>query len=270
MKFSDRIGATLPKVAQVASMDIELRVGLWNVVELLILDSEDEELARTLAHFIWINHLKKPFHEIPDELDRARRAIRHIYYEATWDQAFNIIEYIAKFDGTPANAVHCFNIALERENSAYRFVEGELVPIAEQSDIDAVEDAFSSLEGRSNASAHLASALRLLGQKDGPDFRNSIKESISAVESVCQSLTGNSKATLADALKLLPDLHGALRKSLEHLYGYAGDGDGIRHALRDETTLSVVDARFVLITCSAFCSYLVAKFGNQSQSVRPP
>jgi hypothetical protein len=45
--------------------------------------------------------------------------------------------------------------------------------------------------------------LDLFEGRKATDFRNSIKESISAVEAMCQILTGDDKATLGQALKKL-------------------------------------------------------------------
>jgi len=110
---------------------------------------------------------------------------------------------------------------------------------------------------------HLNRALVLFADRTNPDYRNSIKESISAVESLCKLITGNAKATLGDALKeidkLNVGLHPALKDAFSKLYGYTNDADGIRHGLTDEPNLYSEDARFMLIACSAFINYLSAK-----------
>ena len=56
------------------------------------------------------------------------------------------------------------------------------------------------------------------------------------------------------------------------LYGYTSDADGIRHALLDESDLDFEDAKFMLVSCSAFTNYLKGKaikagidFNNQQQ-----
>jgi hypothetical protein len=103
----------------------------------------------------------------------------------------------------------------------------------------------------------LKQAVTLLSRKPTPDYRNSIKESISAVEAICAAVTGDPKATLGQALKIIDSqapLHGALRSAFEKLYGYTSDADGIRHALLEDTTLEQEDAVFMLVACSAFVS----------------
>ncbi|MCJ7614296.1 hypothetical protein MUO71_06000, partial [Candidatus Bathyarchaeota archaeon] len=54
-------------------------------------------------------------------------------------------------------------------------------------------------------------------------------------------------------------LHGALKQSFIKLYAYTSDAEGIRHALMDAPTLSSEDAKFMLVSCSAFVNYLTAK-----------
>jgi hypothetical protein len=56
-------------------------------------------------------------------------------------------------------------------------------------------------------------------------------------------------------------LHGALKKGFSSLYGYTSSADGIRHALGllEEPNLSFEDAKFMLVSCSAFINYLVSK-----------
>lgn len=55
------------------------------------------------------------------------------------------------------------------------------------------------------------------------------------------------------------ELHEALNGALEKLYGYTSDADGIRHALLEESNLRREDAKFMLVACSAFVNYLLAK-----------
>lgn len=101
-----------------------------------------------------------------------------------------------------------------------------------------------------------------MDKREKPDFRNSIKESISAVESLAQSITGKPKATLGDALKILEqkhNLHPALKSGFLSIYGYTSNADGIRHALQDESNLTAHDAKFFLLSCTSFINYLKTK-----------
>lgn len=109
---------------------------------------------------------------------------------------------------------------------------------------------------------HLLSSLNLLSNRENPDYRNSIKESISAVEAVCQVFTNDPKVELGTALKVLEDkmgLHGALKNGFRSLYGYTSDADGIRHAMLEVSNLTFIDAKFMLVACTAFINYIIGK-----------
>ena len=111
---------------------------------------------------------------------------------------------------------------------------------------------------------HLENSLKLLSDRKSPDYRNSIKESISAVEAICRLIAKDKNATLGQALKVVENkvgLHGALKASFSSLYGYTSSAKGIRHALGllEEPSLSFEDSKFMLVSCSAFINYLISK-----------
>jgi hypothetical protein len=140
-------------------------------------------------------------------------------------------------------------------------VDGLFTDITDNQEIEMIEEALSSNDFPS-VSTHLKRALELLSDRKKPDYRNSIKESISAVESIAQIITGNSKATLGDALKTLEKsikLHTALKDGFTKIYGYTSDEGGIRHAMLEEPNLSIEDAKYFLLTCTSFINYLKSK-----------
>lgn len=106
-------------------------------------------------------------------------------------------------------------------------------------------------------------SLELFADRKSPDYKNSIKESISAVEAICKLITGDSKITLGDALRQLESklgtMHPSLRNAFNQLYGYTSDAEGIRHSMLGKSNLDIEDAKFMLTACSAFINYLVAK-----------
>jgi hypothetical protein len=186
--------------------------------------------------------------------------IRKHFFKAKWFEVYDFVEFTAKYMKRQS-AFEELNQILDRELAGYRFVDGILTDIITEEEIDSVETALSNDE-YPGVRAHLRRALELLSDRKSPDYRNSIKESISAVESIAKSLAGSSKATLGDAIKVLEKsgrMHTALKESLSRLYGYTSDEGGVRHAMLDEPNLDVADAKFFLVTCSAFINYLKAK-----------
>ncbi len=150
--------------------------------------------------------------------------------------------------------IQWLNTVLETENAAYRIVGSEVVEITDTNEIAAIEDALNHPDDP--VRAHIQAALAMLSDRKSPDYRNSIKEAISAVEATCRLVTGMKNATLGDALKKVPDLHPALQKGFLALYGFTSDASGIRHSLLDESNLTYVDAKFMLAACASFVSYL--------------
>ena len=73
---------------------------------------------------------------------------------------------------------------------------------------------------------------------------------------------------MGDALKRLEEekkIHPALKGAFTKLYGYTSDEGGIRHAeglLESDVTFE--EAKFMLVTCSAFINYLIAEQGKGS------
>lgn len=135
-------------------------------------------------------------------------------------------------------------------------------------EIASIEDALAATASTPTVQTHLRSALEHIADRQSPDYRNSIKESISAVEAMVNRAAGTSGKTLGVALaKLSIQTHPALDGAFSKLYGYTNDSSGIRHALMDEPNLEFEDAKFMLVACSAFVNYLVAKAGRAGISV---
>ncbi|MBN1593721.1 MAG: hypothetical protein JW941_10810 [Candidatus Coatesbacteria bacterium] len=152
------------------------------------------------------------------------------------------------------------NAAFQRHVSAYRFVGDRIAPITNQHEIAEIETAMKSpLMGVRD---HIRTALSLFADRENPDYRNSMKEAISAVEAICKIIAFDENATLGQALKAVKQrvgLHPALESGFSSLYGYTCKSDGIRHGLMDESNLCGEDARYFIISCSAFVNYLTEK-----------
>lgn len=162
------------------------------------------------------------------------------------------------------NEYDFLNAVFEQECIGYRFVGQKIVKITDPTEISEIEAATTCIfEG---CRTHIANALGFLSDRDKKDYKNCIKESISAVESICKVVTQNEHATLGDALKELErkrGLKGPLKSAFEKLYNYTNDKGGIRHAdglFTSEVTFE--EAKFMLVSCSAFVNYLIAEYGK--------
>lgn len=140
---------------------------------------------------------------------------------------------------------------LEKELSAYRFVSRQITEITSKEEIGVIEEALQI--PIKPVKEHLGRSLELFADRKNPDYRNSIKEAISAVESMCKLIAKDDKATLGQALKEIESvgkvsLHPALKSAFDKLYGYTNDADGIRHTLIDEPSVSSEDAKFMHVS----------------------
>ena len=157
------------------------------------------------------------------------------------------------------------NTVLEREFSGYRIINNTVAPISNESEAKEIESAINAginFTSLNSCNTHLTSALQKISYRTTPDYRNSIKESISAVESVAKIISGTTKGSLGsaiDKIKVKLKIHPSLERALKSIYGYTSDSDGIRHALTEESNVDFEDAKFMLVTCSAFINYLIAK-----------
>ena len=272
--FSQRIGASPQSTPiQVDSMSKELRHSLWNLLHNLYEDKYWRSVAACIAQFF----RKVPVDELPVYNYECCKWTKEYFYSLVWYGAYDFIEFIVNnhHKMTVDNygfthridterLVKNVNNLLERELSGYRFIEGVLAPISNKEEAEAIQTAVSVAQesGLSGASLHIRSSIELLGKKPTPDYRNAIKEAISAVESVAKQIVGDDAATLDGALKALSaksDVHRSLSAGFSKLYGYSSDEDGIRHAILDEPNVGFAEAKYMVVSCSAFVHYLIQK-----------
>jgi len=216
----------------------------------------------TFCQRIWFRYFKLPLDTLEDNRSFIFENLRTHYFKCNWFEVYDFVEFVAEnypFRDEESFISAC-NIALQTEMSAYRLVDGKIVRITAEEEIAEIEEAVHG--GASPVRTHLGRALELLSDRKKPDYRNSIKESISSVESLVQIALGE-KGTLGSLVKKLEidaGIHPALTKSLSSLYGYTSDEDGIRHAILNSPKVEFEDAKFMLVVCSAFVNFVQSKF----------
>ncbi len=281
MKFSQRLGITpIKKVIQIDAIDDDLRNSLWSILTTCYWDKFDKNKydfvgqrtdyisgsnLESLFKSLWVYYFKKPIDTIPQrfyDYNGGFGILREYFFNAKWHEVYDFIEFISSYgsDSEREDFTKICNIFFEMENSGYRFVDGKIIEISSSEEICEIENAIEKSTLYYGVKQHLSRAIDLLSNRKNPDYRNSIKESISAVEALCKKIGNDEKATLGAALKFLEKkkiMHPALKSAFLSLYGYTNDADGIRHALMEESNLTSADARFMLISCSAFINYVI-------------
>lgn len=193
---------------------------------------------------------------------------KYLFAQNKWYSIFDFIEkYLAiSNDNVSQNMTENFNHILEEEASGYRISNLLVVPITNEMELAAINKAQNT--PYESVNIHMNKALKLFADRKQPDYENSIKESISAVEAMCCIITGTKgkEATLGKAIKKLKDngihIHQAMEKAYLSLYGYTSDENGIRHGTIDFTNAPSEDAKYMLVSCSAFVNYLIEKWNK--------
>lgn len=208
-----------------------------------------------------------PYEFPKNELIKKRNAEalqKHVMDAKEWYVIFDFIEryFMNSEDDTVKKMRPTFNRILEEEVSGYRIMDRLVVPIVSEHELKSLEEAVNI--PYESARLHIQKAVDLFANRKAPDYENSIKDSISAVEAMCCIIAEDPKATLGEALKKLEGkgvkIHKAFQNAMASLYGYTSDAGGIRHGSIDFAGASSEDAKYMLISCSAFVNYLIEKW----------
>lgn len=278
--FSERYGYTKPS-------DVIIRERITPEIENSICSCYDR-LSKSLGHLstcdshivmlekhLWVYFLNKREAKFYRENGYYLSAIPFFEDKNNqWYLKLNLIEFIIEYlyrRGFEFHAYHSIannyikelNFEFMRHNFAYRIVDNKIIEITSENEIASIESALNN--STNNIQLHLTKALELYSLRPIGDYRNSIKESISAVEAYCREKTD--KETLGKALNKLEStgitIPKMLKVAFDKLYAYTNQPDtGIRHALMDDEgkyTPSNEEALFMLVSCSSFLNYLHAK-----------
>lgn len=201
--------------------------------------------------------------------------LRYIYKNETSANIYNDLDFIISLNTKDLNF---FRKRLKNIFDYYQcyytiFFEGKdsiIAPRGTEQEKNTIEQCYQDLKKNNKfngAKTHLISAVEFLNNND---YANSVKESISTVESVCRIVVNDEKATLSRALKKLKNkglyIHPSMEEGIKKLYGYTSDEKGIRHSLLEDPKAKVdmVDAQYMIGSCASFASYLINKANNNN------
>ena len=265
MTFSQRTWIEPEPFLQKDSVSEKLRNKIWNLFIDYVFDPAstqkgftlylDDEFLMPYAYHFWLNRDMLPY--------KTEEFKKDLYWKLTRER-YLIYDQIEFFYSTYKNNsfIKKLNQALIEENSAYRISQDGLVlPISNEEELETVNEANKT--PYSPVNEHIQKAISLL-KKEPSDYANSVKESISSVEALCQIIIGDKSATLGKAIKKLKEkgviIPPALEEAFNKLYGYTSNAWGIRHALSEgDTPPTFDDAKYMLVSCSAFVNYLISK-----------
>ena len=278
--FSDREGLVDKTIFQKDAMDSTLKNDIWNLILKFYLDDVryinrysdiNEKYSRhdlkDCLNSKYILNLYTEFFIIPLDdkesysLDYNKSVIKDLYFKLEWFKVYDLIEHLYNFIPSMHKTAYKneLNKRLIRNNSAYRCMDGKICPVISVEELDSISESLKN--PFDEVSDHIKKAVEYFSDRKSPDYENSIKESITAVETLCSIIVGK-KSTLGEAIKTLKTkglvIHPSLESAFIKLYGYTSDAKGVRHAgdIGGKAS-SFEEAKFMLVSCSAFVNYLM-------------
>lgn len=279
LPFSKRYGYEPVEVPfQVDNINDALRTDLWNSFYLFIHSPLEEyqyskSQHRRIYQLAWLHFFRKPFDDFPSRDYELADLVRKHIENGLWHKVYEFFEFvfsnIERIDIYDTEQfIKYVDETLQINHSGFRLVDKKFIPVTNETEINEIERVKNSANefGLLGVQEHLNSALDLISKKPKPDLKNVIKESILMVEVISRLIEPNEN-TLGKALNRLETnqkINPTLKLAFEKLYAYTNGKNGIRHALMENENISIEDARFFLIACSAFTNYLIVKANNEN------
>ena len=162
----------------------------------------DEDVQNFLKYVIGTIYSEPVDSRLGYSADAVFQMINKTIQEDDYDDVLTLIEAITQYWGSYIRSGNGYryynhhrksiyevvNIILRREFIGYRFVDGQLTPISDEVEVEEINQALRN--PYSSVYEHLSKSNKLIADRNAPDYENSIKESISAVEALCEILTG--------------------------------------------------------------------------------
>jgi hypothetical protein len=192
-------------------------------------------------------------------MDYFTHQLEEEFKALSWDGVYSFIEFtLHTLNGyQKGDLVDRLNKVFQEEGVQYKIIDNQVHVLMNETEANEISNA----QGIENsASAHITKSIELFNKRPLPDYSNSIKESISAVESIARKITGDKSAVLSDAIKKI-NLPPALEQGIIKIYAWTSDEGGIRHSLKDKNTNNYgeTEARYLLVLCSALVNFLNEK-----------
>lgn len=212
----------------------------------------------------------------------------------SWDKAYDFCErlhsHLARDVGhywndefqlqTPKAEVQTFVAdELQRlfaeEGLAFEFTEGLVRRRGRKHTVDVTTRAQVVLGDPrlGGARRHYDKALQFFRSPSKPDYENSVKEAVCAIEAAGKALFPQAKAaTLGDLAKWFSStkdvaIPKALVNTITGIYGYRSGGDGVGHGGASGGSATAEVAEYVLAVCASQIIYLVDVSNSQEKDV---
>jgi len=251
---------------------------LWGRISRIVLPPKGDD-TKTFLVRLWDKLYKKDIEELFSldtryvafgrgvrryfDYKRNIQYVKDFFFNAEWFEVFDFIEFLYEYypDKDVIDKLNSLlNSVLEEENSAYRIIDGVVTPLTDKEEIKEIEKALNPPDRFAPVKEHIKNSLKHLSDKKEPDYEDSIRESIHAVESLAKIITGKEKS-LSGLIQSLKDIPFDLREGFKELYNWSSKN--LRHGKSGkELPTGFEEAIYMIVTCSAFVNYVIAKYGE--------
>lgn len=276
--FSDRNSINpISKIIKIDDFDEDTRISLFNALNNIIdyqiqirnlnTDSISKIIIERLFNEIYRGKYKDTYESVINDILSMFKTepydviltmiefLCDLVFESR-DQYFSHHHFSYSSDGY-VNVFDEMNKAFEEEYIGYRFVNGQIIRITNDEEIETITEATITPFDKVNES--IKKSISFISETSNKDYKNSIKESIIAVEQLFNIILGTSGLTLSNALEQICskiEINENLKQAIKNLYKYANDSNGIRHGNnKKEESVSFDEAKLILIICSGIVNY---------------
>jgi hypothetical protein len=222
--------------------------------------------ALSFAKSVWTDFFSGSLLEIAkNKSNQILQKINKEYNKLKWFEVYDYVEFILLNHPNKTTKMQLKRDLLRLFKSKrvpYEIIGNKICPseINDKEEIKEIEKTLNIPDKYKPVREHLLKALDKWADRKSPDYKNSIGESIKAVECLITILLGK-EGTLGKLIDEL-DIHPALRAGFGNLYGWRSDESGVGHGKSKEPlSCGEPEARYMLVTCSAFINYVIIKFG---------
>lgn len=293
LSFSERNG--FKAKFQINEISLTLTNLLWDIFDRYLGHrgyKQDSELYKKISerrvnHFVTMMHDRcgQPnLNTMRTKNDMLKEeACKTIFSNLIWHQKYDFIEYFLQNslmeEEEKKDLIALANKRLRDENSAYRImpVYNIITPIIAEEEVKVIEQALSLPMLYENIKKQLVNSIQQISNKQNPDYRASVKESISSIETLFRQLFSKDKkgkndldgkdlAYILQQRDRFPYFHASFLSGVDKLYGFSSDiaRHGYKSTDKEEFNAELSDAIFMLVFCSSLVTYIITKYNDRS------
>jgi len=277
--FSKRYGYQKNNLKDIKDVDDRLKNKTWNLIEKVLESLRKLKNNDRAVEILWdkffgkrISELQYSSYNYINDIVYYRYRYDQIeeeFLKLEWNRFYDLLEFLMNNDPFSILKDQIKNQLTEifcDEGIPVKIVNYKIVPITNEEELEEIGKILSLNDKYLSVKRHIQRAIEHFSKRPQPDYKNSIKESISAIEALARIFADNQSGTLGDLIGKL-NIHPAFKDGLKKIYGWTSDEGGVRHAEKQYPPLSAdeEEARLMLVLASAFVNYIISKYEQSNQ-----